>query len=250
MHLAALPGAGRVLRAPVHLRAAALLSLLSLDASAGGLETPDAAALFTRAWRRRYGRDPSPAELHALLCVSRFDGGLGAWPKTSAMFGSRNLAALECRHKGTDCSPVAQGGASCAPLSTWERVNGQRVEMVECFRTYDNWDSAADDYLREMTAPIRHLTGTALASGSLRTLTDAMYREHFFTADKEAYALALWEQEKAICKRLGLVSPVVTLGGPVASAPAAAPGGALLLGALAAAGAGSAWWWTRRRAKR
>lgn len=181
-------------------------------ASSGGLTTAQASPLFVAAWRRKFGRDPSDAELQSLLCVSKFDGSFGAWPEDSAMWGSRNLGAIQCRHNGDDCS-TANPGDTCAPLLTWELVDGERVDQTECFRTYATWDAAADDFINEMTAPKRPATGAALRSGSLRTLTTAMRSEHYFTADPEKYAQALAGMETSIVRDLGLPGPAVTLDG-------------------------------------
>lgn len=182
-------------------------------ASSGGLTTAQAAPLFTAAWQRRFGRNPTDAELESLLCVSRFDGSYGSWPEDSAMWGSKNLGAIQCRRNGEDCSE-ANPGDTCAPLATWELVNGERVDQTECFRTYATWDDAADDFLREMTAPKRPKTGAALSSGSFRILTAAMREEHYFTADAEKYAQALDGMDKEVSAALGRPR-AVTLGGGV-----------------------------------
>jgi len=118
------------------------------------------------------------------------------------MWGSKNLGAIQCHRNGEDCSE-ANPGDSCAPLLTWELVDGERVDQTECFRTYATWDEAADDFLREMTAPKRPKTGTALNSGSFRALTAAMHSEHYFSADPEKYAQALAGMDKEIVETLG-----------------------------------------------
>lgn len=179
-------------------------------ASSGGLTTATAAPLFVAGWRRKFGRDPTNAELESLLCVSKFDGSYGSWPEDSAMWGSKNLGAIQCRRNGADCSE-ANPGDSCAPLLTWEWVGGERIDQTECFRTYATWDEAADDFIREMTAPKRPKTGAALRSGSFTTLTEAMREEHYFTAPADKYAKALAGMEVEVARALGR-PPSVTIG--------------------------------------
>jgi hypothetical protein len=92
------------------------------------------------------------------------------WDPQSPMAGSRNMGAIQ--HKAPPCIP----GYSALLSDT--NQTGKRYPM--CFRVFPDWDSAADEELRQLFTMRGGVWRSVLGSRSIVSGVWDMYSTHYF----------------------------------------------------------------------
>lgn len=91
--------------------------------------------------------------------------------------------------------PKDQTGEKYQMLTTWELVDGKRVDMNEPFLSYDNLDDALRDYV-EYQDRKGHLD--AAASGDVETFNRSLKSKGYYTAEEPKYLKNLQTRLKEI----------------------------------------------------
>ena len=91
--------------------------------------------------------------------------------------------------------PKDADGEKYQMLTTWELVNGKRVDMNEPFLSYDSLDAALDDYL-EYQDRKGHLD--AAATGDLQQFNRSLKAKGYYTAEEPKYLKHLETRLKAL----------------------------------------------------
>ncbi len=132
--------------------------------------------LFRSVWSAGTRRGaPSRAELQIALGISAVEG-FGHWD--GAMAGSNNFGGVQTSSERGD------GIHYFGVKHSDQHLDG--TKYVTHFRYYVDGDgrnaeeNGAWDFLRQLSAPVRPLTGKALRSGSATAVAKAMHDEHYY----------------------------------------------------------------------
>lgn len=141
-----------------------------------------------------------PAEMQLVLAIFRAESGYGQWRAGSAMEDSKNWGAIHCPNKGSDCSPGAQKGKTCA-LYVDSMDGTAKTRYEQCFRVYASHEEGAADALRHLYEYRPSLPG-ALVTGDALLVAHLMKMTHYHTMPSRAYALGLYNNAVEIAERL------------------------------------------------
>lgn len=160
----------------------------------------EALAVLTAALAAESWGDVSPAEVQALLSVSRFEGGWGGstfrGPDGKSRVANRNnWGAIHCTGSPPSAGPLGDGCVSASDT----RDGSEGTRYAQSFRAYATPLDGARDFLRFM-APARD----AMKTGDADVIAQRMKVTYRYGAPVEDYAKAILVNAASNAKALGV----------------------------------------------
>lgn len=141
-----------------------------------------------------------PGEMQLVMAIFRAESGYGQWPAGSAMEHSHNWGSVHCPNTGSDCSPEAQKGKTCA-LHTDSMDGTNKTRYAQCMRVYASHEEGASHALKLLYVD-RPSLPAALATGDALLAAHIMRMTTYHTLPSRDYAYRVYKNAVEIAERM------------------------------------------------